>query len=206
MPSIHQVIIRLARHAERFITQNKIRYVKGKKRSLRRIMYEKIKNQLKESNNFEITKDDCTFTHHTNDFQIHFDETIQIIGFKGKDHNVGQGYLIVEYSSEEPSFEEIVAFERRYCGGESNTYLSFSKALEFLKEGKRVRRSGWNGKGMWLRYVKAVSQWQMEEEFCDLHNGIELLDFIGMKTADEKFVPWLASQTDLIANDWEIQA
>lgn len=78
--------------------------------------------------------------------------------------------------------------------------MTFGLALEALKVGKRVTRAGWNGKGMWLTLVG--------EEHYDV--GIKtagdcaLLPWIGMKTADNKFVPWLASQTDVLAEDWMV--
>jgi hypothetical protein len=78
----------------------------------------------------------------------------------------------------------------------------FGWALYRLRSGERVRRSGWNGKGMWLILV-AVNDWSVSEAFVD-GEPHELLPWIGMKTADEKFVPWLASQTDMLAEDWEI--
>lgn len=70
--------------------------------------------------------------------------------------------------------------------------FSFSRALEVLKEGGRVARSGWNGKGMWI-----------ELQSPDLYSKMSL-PYIYMKTADDKLVPWLASQTDLLSNDWEM--
>lgn len=70
--------------------------------------------------------------------------------------------------------------------------FSFSRALEVLKEGGRVARSGWNGKGMWI-----------ELQSPDLFSKMSL-PYIYMKTADDKLVPWLASQTDLLADDWEM--
>lgn len=68
---------------------------------------------------------------------------------------------------------------------------SFSKALDFLKAGHRVSRTGWNGKGMWL-----------ELQIPDAHSKMNL-SYIYMKTATGDLVPWVASQTDLLANDWE---
>ena len=64
--------------------------------------------------------------------------------------------------------------------------LSFGAALIALKNDARVRRAGWNGKGMWLQLIRA-DQWT-----------------ISMRTADGKDVPWLASQTDLLAEDWSV--
>lgn len=82
--------------------------------------------------------------------------------------------------------------------------MSFGLAIEALKLGKRVARAGWNGKGMWITHVKMAS-WSI----CPRVNGTgdESLDaspWIGMRTADECFVPWLASQTDMLADDWKM--
>lgn len=80
---------------------------------------------------------------------------------------------------------------------------SFSWALGFLKEGKRVAREGWNGKGMWLAYVHPYAHFGMADAQYEPHTrGATLLPWIGMKTADNGFVPWLASQTDMLADDW----
>lgn len=51
-------------------------------------------------------------------------------------------------------------------------------------------RSGWNGKGMWLCLQRS-----------DEHSKMTL-PYIYMKTADDQLVPWVASQTDLLAGDW----
>ena len=73
---------------------------------------------------------------------------------------------------------------------ETVTHYPFENALIGLKEGKRAQRIGWNGKGMWL-----------EMQRPDEHSKMTL-PYIYMKTADDQMVPWLASQTDLLSNDW----
>jgi hypothetical protein len=70
--------------------------------------------------------------------------------------------------------------------------MNFGKALEALKTSNRVARSGWNGKGMWIELQRP-----------DLGSKMTL-PYIYMKTADDNLVPWLASQTDMLAEDWEI--
>lgn len=88
--------------------------------------------------------------------------------------------------------------------------MNFSEALNALKESKCVSRSGWNGKGMWLTLVKSVTESEYYEPHYLVVGGkpevasYTLLPWIGMKTADNGFVPWLASQTDLLAEDWGI--
>ena len=79
--------------------------------------------------------------------------------------------------------------------------LSFGDAVAALKEGLRVERAGWNGKGMWLGLVDTGYY----DVVCSVVGEINvLLPWIGMKTADNKFVPWLANQTDVLAEDWQI--
>ena len=79
--------------------------------------------------------------------------------------------------------------------------MNFGGAVYALKQGKKVARNGWNGKGMWLSLVKTGHYDVGQKTVGDI---AELLPWIGMKTADNKFVPWLASQTDVLAEDWVI--
>lgn len=67
----------------------------------------------------------------------------------------------------------------------------FSDALHELKEGGKVRRAGWNGKGMWLKLQEPDKNSKMT------------LPYIYMSTATGDFVPWVVSQSDLLAADWE---
>lgn len=69
--------------------------------------------------------------------------------------------------------------------------MSFSEALERLREGKFLARAGWNGKDMWVRLQVPEAGSKMT------------LPYIYMRTAQGDFVPWLASQTDILALDWE---
>lgn len=80
------------------------------------------------------------------------------------------------------------------------TQLNFGDALNVLKTGGKVARKGWNGKGMYLRYIDNRN-YKIHENFTD---GCAELSFIAMKTADNRIVPWLASQTDMLAEDWEV--
>jgi len=76
--------------------------------------------------------------------------------------------------------------------------MDFSAALLNLKDGERVARRGWNGKNMWLVQADGGTF------SCDARVAGDLLPFIVMNTAQGEFVPWLASQTDLLATDWEV--
>ena len=76
--------------------------------------------------------------------------------------------------------------------------MDFGKALEELKAGKRVARQGWNGKGMWINLCIPDGKYTLE---CT-GETYDRLPYIYMKTSDNKLVPWLASQTDILAEDW----
>lgn len=83
----------------------------------------------------------------------------------------------------------------------------FSVALLNIKSGHRVCRSGWNGKGMFI-FLVAGSVFKVNREplLSILGEGttVEYHAHVDMKTADGKVVPWLCSQTDMLANDWEV--
>ena len=91
-------------------------------------------------------------------------------------------------------------FKRAYSQLDKVEGLDFGEALTFLKQGHALRRAGWNGKGMYLEYIPADGWAKLFGNTTDYNN----CPFISMKTADEKIVPWLASQTDMLADDWEI--
>ena len=88
--------------------------------------------------------------------------------------------------------------------------MEFGQAIEALKQGKRVSRQGWNGKGMFLYLVKGT---QIDKEFLrneasqqptEDHTGVvTFLSHIDMFTAQGTVnVGWLASQTDMLSDDW----
>ena len=87
------------------------------------------------------------------------------------------------------------------------TALTFGQAIEALKQGKKVARAGWNGKGMFLFLVPGSTFKVNRAPLLGIYpEGTEVnyCSHIDMKTADDKVVPWLASQTDVLAEDWDI--
>ena len=79
-------------------------------------------------------------------------------------------------------------------------YMSFGKGLKKLKEGKKITRKGWNGKGMYL-FLSPALGCQMYKKYTEKDIN-DIQPFIVMKTADGTLVPWTASQTDILAEDW----
>lgn len=97
----------------------------------------------------------------------------------------------------------------------STAGLDFSAALRAARDGARIARSGWNGKGMWVamsgtsgpRAVAAGTLWSPHAHaFAEANGGVaDVLPCLIMKTAtNEILMGWLASQTDLLADDWMI--
>lgn len=84
--------------------------------------------------------------------------------------------------------------------------MKFGQAIEVLKAGGKVARQGWNGKGMFLYYVPAAAYPPSTDIAKKAFNGepVPYSAYIAMKTAQNNVVPWLASQTDVLAEDWEI--
>lgn len=97
-----------------------------------------------------------------------------------------------------------------------NTNITFGAAIEALKQGKRVTRQGWNGKGMflWLKPSTTIhADWckdEMLKTLCENNGGqIEALGTICMYTTNSNgrkaiLTGWLASQTDMLSEDWII--
>jgi len=88
---------------------------------------------------------------------------------------------------------------------------SFGQAIDAAKQGQKVARSGWNGKKMFVAYspgndaLPASGFWSpANKQFADENGGTaKVLPCLTMKTAtDEILMGWLASQTDMLAEDW----
>jgi hypothetical protein len=117
------------------------------------------------------------------------------------------GYAVI-YPGGYRSWSPKDVFEEAYRPCDA---MTFGLATEALKKGLKVARSGWNGKGMWL---VLASNWNANlgspigtpnaAPFDMPSDWDGVAPFIAMYTADKKLVPWLASQTDMLAEDWGI--
>lgn len=85
--------------------------------------------------------------------------------------------------------------------------MDFSEALLYVKAGKRVSRAGWNGKRMFIFLVPGSTFTVNREPLMSILGEGTQVNYHGhvdMKTADGMIVPWLCSQTDMLATDWGI--
>lgn len=83
--------------------------------------------------------------------------------------------------------------------------MNFGQELEALKSGQRVAREGWNGKGMFLFLVPGSTFKVNRPPLLGIYpegTEVQYHAHIDMKTAHGTIVPWLASQTDVLAEDW----
>jgi len=76
---------------------------------------------------------------------------------------------------------------------ESISLMSFSHCLEFLKQGLRLRRAGWNGKGMYVELSNSMD-----------YQSSDLLPFFVIKNTSDSFNTWVPSVSDVLANDWQL--
>lgn len=78
--------------------------------------------------------------------------------------------------------------------------MNFGQAIEALKQGKKVARAGWNGKGIFIAL-------QRPDEHSKMTHPYIYIDTTGLQSdnphAPRSLVPWLASQTDMLSEDWQ---
>ena len=86
--------------------------------------------------------------------------------------------------------------------------MDFSQALLSCKQSCKIWRDGWNGKGMYIVYKPGYASIPCNDAHAMAHDidagtKIKVLPYLEMKTAQGDYVPWLASQTDILAEDWQ---
>ena len=118
-------------------------------------------------------------------------------GYMEKHRPKAGGYYVL-YEDGYESWSPAEAFEGGYALNVSDAERyggDIGDAVRWMSQGKHVTRPGWNGKGMYLWYRMG------RKSVADAHAW---QPFVAMRTVDGTFVPWLCSQTDLLANDWMI--
>lgn len=109
----------------------------------------------------------------------------------------GQPGYAVQYADGYTSWCPAEAFNEAYRAAEGEGQrLTFGDAVHFLKAGRRVARTGWNGKGLWLELQRPDAHSKMTLPYLFLNYPADAINTPGAR------VPWLASQTDVLADDW----
>ena len=82
--------------------------------------------------------------------------------------------------------------------------MDFGKAIQLLKEGKRVQRQGWNGKNQYIELATGISYKDTKDEIINAEHesiGNKAIAFVGTSGVQ---LGWLASQADMLAEDWKL--
>ena len=82
--------------------------------------------------------------------------------------------------------------------------MNFGKAIDLLKEGKKVSRKGWNGKNQYIELATNISYKNVDGELININHktmGNKAIAFIGTSGVP---IGWLASQSDMLSDDWEL--
>ena len=85
--------------------------------------------------------------------------------------------------------------------------FNFGEALEALKQGKKVAREGWNGKGMFLYLVsegKYPVKMDAAKSIADENGNVHYGPYVALKSANGSVYPWNASQADMLSEDWVV--
>ncbi len=129
------------------------------------------------------------------------------------ENGADEGYLVEYLDGGKPNVDGYAGyvswspkeqFERAY---QPFTAMSFGHAIAAMKAGKKVAREGWNGKGMFLFLVSGSTFKVNRAPLLGIYpegTEIQYHAHIDMKTAQGYVVPWLASQADMLADDWQI--
>ena len=118
-----------------------------------------------------------------------------------------EGYLVSYYPDGYESWSPKEVFEEAYRRTDG---LNFGLAIEAAKMGKRIARKGWNGKNMSVAYQKGypdgipcnkntAEAWGMQEGEL-----FKCRPYLQMRCADGTFQMWLATQSDILADDWYV--
>lgn len=116
-----------------------------------------------------------------------------------EDENGADDGFLVQYDNGYITWSPRDVFEQSY---RPNTAMTFGLAIEALKQGKRITRPSWNGKGMWLVFVGPGHYDVGVKTVGD--SQVDLAPWIGMLTAQGKFTPWAPAQSDVLAEDWQL--
>ena len=122
---------------------------------------------------------------------------------KGRD---GEGYK-VRYEDGYESWSPKEVFEAAYRRTDG---MNFGLAIEAARMGKKISRAGWNGKGMWVvyrtGYPEGIPANKNTADAVGIQEGelFKVRPYLQMKCVDGSFQMWLASQSDILADDWYI--
>ena len=111
-----------------------------------------------------------------------------------------KGYL-VKYEDGHESWSPEMVFDKAYRHIDN---MTFGQAIEAMKQGKMVCRAGWNGKNQWIELATNISYISPMGAVCNVNHdqmGNKAIAFVGTSGTQ---LGWLASQADMLSEDWMI--
>lgn len=108
-------------------------------------------------------------------------------------------WIIASYDN--TNFKKLAELNKALIKEEPEETFSFGEAIKYMKQGFSVKRKGWNGKGIFIKI-------QNPDQYSKMTHSYIYIDTTGLETnnpdAPKNRVPWLASQTDMLAIDWQL--
>lgn len=115
-----------------------------------------------------------------------------------------KGYGVI-YEDGYQSWSPASAFESAYRAIEgAGQALTFGDAIYLLKQGKKLARAGWNGKGLWIELQRPDAHSKMTLPYIFMAYPSTPASDTAPDSHINARVPWLASQTDMLAEDWMV--
>lgn len=107
---------------------------------------------------------------------------------------------------DQDKYDELIIIQDKYnqlMNKEENIF-DFGRAIQLLKQGKKLQREGWNGKGQYIELATNISYKNNKDEIINAEHdaiGNKAISFVGTSGVQ---LGWLASQADMLADDWKI--
>ena len=120
---------------------------------------------------------------------------------------IDRAFVTPTITVDQEKYDKLIIMSSRYREmtkkqDEKMDVFDFGKAIQYLKEGKRLQRKGWNGKNQYIELATNISYENSNDEIINAEHdaiGNKAIAFVGTSGVQ---IGWLASQADMLAEDW----
>ena len=122
----------------------------------------------------------------------------------------GTLFQIPTIEVDQDKYDRLIRISERYNQltlkpeNEERDIFDFGQAIQYLKQGKKLQRKGWNGKNQYIELASNISYMSTNKEIVNAEHdaiGNKAIAFVGTSGVQ---LGWLASQADMLAEDWKI--
>ncbi|MEF2620082.1 MAG: DUF2829 domain-containing protein [Clostridia bacterium] len=122
---------------------------------------------------------------------------------------IDRAFVTPTITVDQEKYDRLIIMSSRYREmtkkqDEKTDVFDFGKAIQLLKEGEKLQRKGWNGKNQYIELATNISYKNTDEEIINAEHdsiGNNAIAFVGTSGVQ---IGWLASQADMLAEDWKI--